>query len=255
MAKKIKPSPVKKIVLISVIVLALGLAGYFGWQWWSASKKLDRLSDQLGKTDLNKEEVEQACRQEMASWQDRLTVAENSRMATEKAKDEALGLAAKYRDGALSGTFFGSSIKYGDKVLGWKVESVGPFSGDSPSFDINGEKPANLAVVFSGEALISGWTSCASAENIGDKSECGTPCLTSLDFDSELKMPRLKGDQREMTICFDQESVAKSGWLLGPKPEQKTVKIKDLTLNYSLAGEIVNTAKLADSPNATSTSR
>jgi hypothetical protein len=112
-----------------------------------------------------------------------------------------------------------SSVKPGDQLGALTVTKVSAANPTHEYFDWNAR------IQFAGEVTLTGTYEDVDTEMFG-----GMICMTSLDAESQAKMPMLPGDKRRYLFCFPDLDHARS--LLGSQPGDAgtvTLTIKDYT--------------------------
>lgn len=246
----------KRIIVIASVMLvflaaAFLLFSYFGDGKFSFYRKnaslIEKIDKECEKSLLN-------CRAAVDEiFNEKKVEKESLESACSEKIKEYQGEILKYRTEALKGVIFGDNVKAGDVFGGWKVKSVEKIQKDGPDgdcdsgdgcSDIAGCFPNNIAVAFSGQAEVIGLSECVEADNMEGSGECHTFCLQDFTVDSEVKIPRYAGDEKNTRICFSEESVKNLREWPGEQGVQYKAIISDLVLNYSSQGGVVNQASL-----------
>lgn len=135
-----------------------------------------------------------------------------------------------------SSEFKFGEVKVGDKVADMAIKFIKPFSDD-----VLTSTKDNVSIGFSGEITISGKYHYYGNDPSGFLSDA--VCFDSLDEQSQVKIPKMIGDERSIWFCFGNQELAKSSFSPRGSSGTATIAINDYTINI-LPAEVTNIAKL-----------
>lgn len=127
-------------------------------------------------------------------------------------------------------------IKTGDIVVGMVIKFIKPFSKELLTPTEN-----DVTIGFSGKITVSGEYHYYGDDPSGFLSN--TVCFDNLDEQSQTKIPKMIGDDRNIWFCFSNQELARN--LFNPQGASgmATIVIDDYVINI-LPAEVTNTAKL-----------
>jgi len=126
-----------------------------------------------------------------------------------------------------------NNIKVGDKIASMTVVSIMPYKSYNPLLE------GNYKIKFNGKIEITGhYIYYGEGDMLENKI-----CFDNLDNASKIKMPQLKGDDREIWFCFNNENFAKDAFQPKGSSGKATILIDNYTINM-YGSEVWNTADL-----------
>ncbi|MBE3596170.1 MAG: hypothetical protein IMW86_03895 [Hydrogenibacillus sp.] len=135
---------------------------------------------------------------------------------------------------AKSNLFDLADVEIGDPVAGLKVVDIRAQTADGTP------DPTDATVVFEGQVTVTGTV----VHHPEDDAFLGNLiCMMELDEASERKLPRMRGDQRDVWFCFNNTEEARRALLAQPGTGRATVVIDDYTIQHRPT-EVWNSATL-----------